>query len=153
MDIYLLLWLVLFTAPVSTMLHELGHVLGAKWAKADSITLSVGAGKKLITFSFKQIQIDVFTLFFLGGSAYSERNIPYKPMEKICISLAGPVSNGLAAAIVCVLFGSSNVFVQVLILFNIWLAVINIIPFKLNGKQSDGYTIVKTVSQTYTNFK
>lgn len=150
MDIHVILWLVLFIAPISTILHEFGHVLGAKSMNADSITFSIGAGKTVYTFSYKQIHISVHTLFFLGGLAYSERNVPYKPIEVIWITLCGPVSNGIVAAVIYVLFGFSNVYFQLFILFNIWLAVVNMIPFKLKDKHSDGYTIVK---MAYTNLK
>jgi Zn-dependent protease len=150
MDIYVILWFVLLIAPICTILHEFGHVLGAKSMKADSITLSIGAGKSICGFSCNHIHNSIHTLFFLGGLAYSERNKPYKPAEIIWITLCGPVGNGVAATVFYGLFGFTNVFVQLFILFNIWLAIVNMIPFKLKEKQTDGYTIVKTA---YTNFK
>lgn len=150
MDIYVVLWLVLIIAPISTFLHEGGHVLGAKWRKADSIHLSIGSGKQVATFSYKQIRISLHSLFFLGGMAYNERNSPYQRTEIIFISLCGPLSNGVAAAAVFGLAGFSWMPVRAFILFNLWLLVINLIPFSLRGKQSDGYTIMKTVSEQHT---
>ncbi|WP_106497357.1 site-2 protease family protein [Lentibacillus sp. Marseille-P4043] len=153
MDIYVLLWLLFFIAPISTVLHECGHMLGARLVKADQITLAVGVGKKMYHFSHKQYRVSIHALFFLGGLAYSERNKPYKPMEIVWITICGPFINGIAACLVYLLFGFANGYVQLFILFNIWLAIVNIIPFKLKEKHSDGYTIVKTVSQAYTHFK
>jgi len=153
MNIYLVLLLVFIIAPISTLLHELGHVLGAKWSKADSIILSIGSGYKIAAFSCKRIRVSLHLLFFLGGMAYNERNKPYKSREIIIISLCGPVSNVIAAAVVFYFAGFSYGFVRAFILFNIWLAVINLIPFHLNGKQSDGYTIVKAILNRYKTCK
>ncbi|MEN1969111.1 site-2 protease family protein [Lentibacillus sp. N15] len=145
MDIYVVLLLIFIIAPISTFVHELGHVFGAKWAKADSIILSLGSGKKIAALSYKQIQFSIHTLFFLGGLAYNKRDKPYKPMEIIWISLCGPIGNGIAATVVFCLVGFSYGPVRAFVLFNIWLGLINMIPFRLNGKQSDGYTIVQTI--------
>lgn len=150
MNVYVVLWLVFVIAPISTFLHEFGHVLGAKWLKADSIRLSIGHGKQIATFSWKQIHVSLRALFFLGGMAYNERNDPYNKIEVIFISICGPLSNAIAATVIFVLAGFSWIPVRFFIMFNIWLLVINLIPFSIKGKQSDGYTIWKTVSAKRT---
>lgn len=153
MDIYIVLWLVLVVAPVSTFLHEVGHVLGAKWRKADLIRLSIGAGKQIAFFSWKQIRVYFHLLFFLGGIAYNKRNEPYNRIEIIFISLCGPLSNAIAAAISFSLGGYSLLPVRLFILFNLWLLAINLIPFNVRGKQSDGYMIWKTISAKHAKRK
>ncbi|WP_099158414.1 site-2 protease family protein [Virgibacillus ndiopensis] len=147
MDIYLIACLILFIAPISTIFHELGHIVGAKLVKAESVTLSIGTGNEVYNFNHKRIQIRLHALYFLGGVAYSERNIPYKSGEIIWITLCGPIFNGVVAILVSVLFDLTNGFSQLLVLFNSWLAIVNIIPFKIKEKQSDGYTIIQTISR------
>ncbi|WP_188453748.1 site-2 protease family protein [Virgibacillus oceani] len=147
MDTYLIAYLILLIAPVSTVIHELGHIIGAKLVKADSVTLSIGSGKSVCKFNIKRLHIRLHALYFIGGIAYSERSIPYKTGEIIWITLCGPVFNGIFAMLVSVLFDLTNGFYQLLVLFNCWLAIVNIIPFRLKEKQSDGYTIIQTISK------
>lgn len=146
MDIYLFLFLVFIVAPIGTLIHESGHLIGARTIQADQVTLSIGRGKQIGSFSLKRIRIDIHAIFFLGGLAQSERDPPYKPTEIIWITFCGLLSSSIFAIIFYLLYHTySNYYIQLLFLFNGWLAVVNSIPFKMKGKQSDGYMICKLI--------
>lgn len=141
-----LLFLLFVVAPIGTIVHESGHAIGAKLVKADTINLSIGLGKEIGTFSFKNLRMTVHLFFFLGGFVQSNRKPAYRSLEIICITAFGSVNNGIFAILFYLLNGIYyNQYIQILFLFNLWLAIVNMIPFKLKGKQSDGYMILKTL--------
>lgn len=148
MDIYLLLYLVFVVAPIGTALHEAGHAIGAKLFHADHISLSLGIGKTISSFSYVKIRIKINAIYFLGGLASSEKNNMYKPHELICIALCGPLSNGFFAGVIYILYSIyPNSYLLLLLLFNLWIAIVNMVPFQINGKKSDGYGIYRVLTQ------
>lgn len=154
MTINLLLFTLFIVAPIGTFIHESGHMLGAKFVKADCIKLSIGIGKKLGTISFKNIHITIHALFFLGGFVQSERKLPYKATDIFWITICGPMNNGVFALLIFNLNGIyTSQWMYILYLFNLWLAIINMIPYKVKNRHSDGYTILKTVLPNSTIFK
>lgn len=145
-DIYLLLYLILIAAPLSIILHEFGHAFAASVVKADHISVSIGKGKRVHLFAFKKIQIIIHAIFFLGGLAESDRKIPYKSYEIVWISISGPIMSGIIAFLfykVDEMYPSN--YLQLFCWFNIWLAVVNIVPFKIKEKHTDGYTIINAL--------
>src|SRR5690625_24661 len=151
MDIFLFLYLVFVVAPIGTIIHECGHLFGAGTTQADQITLSIGQGKQVISFSGKKMHITIHAIFFLGGLAQSKRNSPYKSVEIIWVTFCGLLSSGIFAVFFYFLYNAyPNPYIQLLFLFNAWLAVVNSIPFKIKGIQSDGYTICKVIFQSGT---
>ncbi|MEC5422348.1 site-2 protease family protein [Virgibacillus sp. C22-A2] len=148
MDIYLLLYLLFIVAPLSTFLHEIGHAFAARTVKADHISLSVGSGNLIKTIYLEKLKINIHIIYFLGGLAKSQRKIPYKNLEIAWVTIAGPIINGIAAFLVFYLYTMfPNNYLQLLFLFNCWIAIINILPFKIKGKQTDGYTILQVITQ------
>jgi hypothetical protein len=148
MDISLFLFLVVAAAPAGTIIHESGHLLGACIAKADHMSLSIGKGKRIFSFSLSSIHITIYAFFFLGGFAHSRRKMPYQRKEMIWITACGLLSSSLFAAFFYLMYNTyENSYLQLLFLFNGWLAVVNSIPFKINGKQSDGYAICRLILQ------
>lgn len=148
MNIYFLLYLLFIVAPIGTIIHESGHLIGAKIVKADHISLTIGLGKKVGTFTFKNIELNIHAYFFVGGYVRNKRETPYKLLEMLCIIGCGPIHNGVFAAILYFLNSVFlNQYIHILFLFNLWLALVNIIPFKIKDKQSDGYMIFKILRQ------
>lgn len=146
MDSLYVLCLIFIVAPIGTFLHEMGHAAGAKMVKADIIIVSIGLGKNIGVISWHSIKIKLKAFFFIGGYVQSERKIAYKLFEIIWIAICGPLSNAIFAFLFYLLYVMYPIgFFKLLFLFNLWLAVINIIPFKLFGKQSDGYTIFTAI--------
>ena len=143
MDIYLLIYLIFIAGPFSVLLHESGHAIASRVLSAKHITVSLGYGKKISTIVFERFQLNIHIVYFLGGLASSEREKPYKSSEIIWITISGPIANGLFTCVFYFIYVMYlNEYVFLLCLFNLWLTVINIIPFRINGKQTDGYTIL-----------
>jgi F0F1-type ATP synthase assembly protein I len=146
MDIYLIAYLIFIIAPLTTLIHELGHVSGSFIVKADSIRLSMGYGKKQLAVHLKQIKFTFYVFYFLGGYTSSNRVKPYKDSEIVWITILGPVFNVASALFSYHLYKlHPSHFLQLFLWFNIWMAVVNIIPFKINGKQTDGLTILHLI--------
>ncbi|WP_368651996.1 M50 family metallopeptidase [Ornithinibacillus sp. 4-3] len=147
MDIFIIIYIVLIVAPIGTLFHETGHAIGAKLVRADKIHLSLGCGNLSYTFRLQGFRLTLHPIYFIGGFASSERNKPYHVKEKILISIFGPFCNLIIACLIYFLYVQvQNEYLFILVLFNLWLAIINLIPFTLLGKQSDGYTILKEIS-------
>lgn len=143
MNIYLLLFLLFFVAPIGTIIHEGGHLLGAKLMKADHMLISIGCGRKLFTVKYSNIQIHIRRFFFIGGLAQNKRDVPYQTIEMIWIIGFGPFLNGVFASLFYLLYCLiPSEYIYLLFLFNLWLVLINVIPFKVKDKQSDGYMIL-----------
>src|SRR5699024_9634536 len=97
MDIYLFMYLVFVDAPIVTIIHECVDLFVA-WAKqAARITLAIGRGKQIMSFSGKKIQITIHAIFFLGGLAQSKRTTPYKTIEIIWVTFCGLLSSSIFA--------------------------------------------------------
>src|SRR5690625_1450741 len=141
MTIYLLAFLIVIVVPIGTFVHELGHGIVATFAKADSVTLYIGFGKRVKTMVFNRFTIHLHLVFFIGGLTESKRTPVYSAKEKALIAMGGPACNAILAVLFIILFyPTNNPYIQVFILFQAWLMLINIIPYKRKGKNSDGYT-------------
>jgi len=144
--IHFLLPLILLIAPMSVIVHEIGHLLGAKIVKAEYFKLSIGKGKSILFYSKKSLDIIVRAFYFTGGEAKSKRKQPYKPFDILLITAGGPLMNLIFAFMLYVI---SKVYptnlIGLFILFNLWLGIGNLIPFKVKGKTSDGYVIYRSV--------
>lgn len=145
-NINLIIVFLFLIAPISNILHEIGHMIGAIIVKSDNMILTIGKGKKVLTVPLKKLVIHVHRVFFIGGHAASKRHNPYKPLEMILITFCGPLLNILIGLSAYLLFRAHmSDYVLLFILFNLWLGLTNLIPFKIKGKYSDGYLIFKTL--------
>lgn len=154
MDVYLLLFLFFIVAPIGTFIHETGHAFGAKMVKADQMLVTIGQGKRIATFNWSNICIHLHLLYFMGGSNASNCQIPYKVKDIIWITICGPLNNivfALGFYLLYIIMPSP--YMYILFLFNVWIAFINIIPFKIKQKQSDGYIIFKAIIRRESMFK
>ncbi|KQL52566.1 hypothetical protein AN964_02775 [Heyndrickxia shackletonii] len=140
----IIIWFLLFIAPLTLFIHEFGHSIGAYLVKSDKIQLFIGVGKRLFFFRISTISFHIHTFYMLGGHTASERDPYYSKVEQIIISLFGPLLNGVVGILSTLIFSASNSSVLLFFnLFNIWLCVINLIPYRIGDKQSDGYVILK----------
>lgn len=135
-----LLILIFWTAPLSLLIHEWGHVLPALWSRADQSEISIGSGKRLFSITMKRVRIHFHMVFFHGAHSLNERRIQFSKVEKAWVSLGGPLLNGVVA--VTLLLGpwdQLSSHVQWFGWFNAYLAIVNCVPFHLKGRKSDGY--------------
>ncbi|MFD2630736.1 site-2 protease family protein [Oceanobacillus kapialis] len=146
MDIYLFIFLLLAVAPISIFLHEAGHAAAGILLKAEYTYLIIGRGKKIFDYSSGTIHFKLYAVYFMGGYAKSERKMPFKRVEIIIISFFGPLVNCLMFLLCWNLLAYyPSHYMELLALFNLWLAAINVVPFKWKNKKSDGYNILKAM--------
>lgn len=144
----MMFYLVLFVAPTSNFFHELGHLLGARLAKADVITITIGRGKEVLKLEYQNIGIQIGILFFTSAVTSSSREKPYGSFEMIYISFLGPFFNAIIVFICYPLYQDlTNPYFLLFILYNGWLFMMNCIPYKIGKQESDGYVIMKEIFQ------
>src|SRR5690625_7926 len=134
--VFYLVIFICFIAPFSLLFHEVGHVVGARIMKATSIRLTIGIGKRLWNLQLENVQIIVHRFFLINSLTSTVRDEPFRRTEKIMITMMGPIFSGLLATVFYLLYLllESNYMMQISFLFNIWLVIINIIPFKIGQK-------------------
>ncbi|CDQ19443.1 site-2 protease family protein [Halobacillus karajensis] len=143
-----ILVLIFLVAPLSQLIHELGHIIPGLLFRSDHSELHLGRGKVLLSWKQKRVRVCIHLLFFQGAYSLNERESFFSNREKIWISAGGPLLNGLTASSLFFLsleegYGSFTLP----FLFNLYLAVINLIPFSLKGKVSDGYRILQALKR------
>lgn len=134
---------------LSLLIHEAGHIIAARLSSACNICLKIGAGKKLFAFRIGRLHVIIHRLFFLQFVTESESAKQYTNSEKIFISFLGPLFSIFFAGICYFLF-TAFWDLHVLFfsfLFNLWVAVINLLPFKIGKKSSDGYVIFRLLNR------
>lgn len=137
-----LIFLILVIVPISLFIHELGHLLGAKYLKADRVTIYLGAGRKLFTLSFKEMTLNVSLLIMFNAHTQSERKQNFTNKELAFITMMGPLFSLIFTGFFSLLFIiTTSELIFYFFLFNLWLAVINLVPFKTKNQKSDGYLI------------
>lgn len=103
----------LFALSFLIFLHELGHLLAARYVGAKVISFNIGLGRSLFTFRAWDLEWR-FNLFPIGGAveiagmqpgSYDEAGGFYQvsPLRRILIVIAGPLAN-LIIALVCFTF-------------------------------------------------
>lgn len=134
--------LLLIIAPLGNFLHEAGHAAGAAAAQADKISITIGGGPKLLTFTIGKLTIQVNIILFAGGHHRSWRADSYSLREQRLIAAGGPFMNIAAGAAVLLLYNiCPDGFLRLFCMYNAWLGLVNLLPFRLKGKASDGWTI------------
>lgn len=155
MNLIIMLLFVFLVVPGSLIVHELGHLVGAKLKKATTIRLVIGSGLPMFQFTLFNVEVVVNFMLIFGSYTSTVRETPFQDNEKIFITVLGPVFNGLLAIIFLisyVIFNPDPLF-YLIILFNLWLAIVNVIPYKLGMKQSDGYIVYKILQNKFTKQK
>ncbi|GAA0481478.1 hypothetical protein GCM10008986_02690 [Salinibacillus aidingensis] len=132
----------LLIAPLTILFHEFGHAGMAYILKADLVHFFIGSGRERAALRVGRIHLHLHTLLFMGGQSLSEKENDFKAWEKVLISIAGPIMNGVVAWGISFM-SYENTVIQLAIWFNLWLAILNLIPFRHGRKKSDGYVCVE----------
>lgn len=139
---YDLLMVILVISPLSLLFHEAGHTLAANVLTSSNVKLHLGVGPRLFTWKHARGEIAINTFYFAGGMTISSQ--PDHAFGKVIIALSGPLVN-LSVAIFALFLPLSFHIIAWIVFFNLWLSFTNLIPFKIMGKESDGWTIVKVI--------
>lgn len=145
-----LFWLIIIIGPISNFLHECGHALVANLLKADQIKLTIGSGSCIKQYCTKRVEVNILSKFFIGGFSKTTRTPFFTKKELVLIAIGGPISSGILSivALLCYFIFMNEVLLLTTI-YNGWLALVNLIPFKIKSKQSDGYVILTTLKNEY----
>lgn len=142
---------IIIIAPIGLFWHELGHVLGARFVRAPHVTLIIGVGKPIVKRTYDNTTFILRRLFWVNSVTKTKNSHLLSKNDKVIITLMGPMSSLFFSILAYCLYVLivPNLFVLLLCLFNLWLGIINLIPFKINERQSDGYTILQTLKNKY----
>lgn len=142
--------LIFLMAPISLFIHELGHVLPGLFFGSERSIIHIGRGSSLLHWRGKKLELSIHLWFFQGAYSINERSPVFTNYEKILISVGGPLLNGLLALTLSVFFSEvENPYVKVFLLFNLYLATVNLIPFSFKGKGSDGYRVLQLIKRIW----
>ncbi|KGP93306.1 hypothetical protein N780_12850 [Pontibacillus chungwhensis BH030062] len=137
-------WFVFIVAPFCLLLHELGHSLLARTAGADRVEVFLGIGPSVKFQINPSFRIHIASWYFLGAMASYDKREGFSPGDRMAISLGGPLFS-LGGAVISwgIYLYAPYPIVSLMLVFNCWLFIINLIPFSVKGKQSDGYLVIK----------
>ncbi|UOQ93637.1 site-2 protease family protein [Halobacillus shinanisalinarum] len=146
--IELLSCLLFVVAPLGLFIHELGHTIVGLWSGAERSSLSLGIGPTLFKCKIKRLTVQLHCIFFIGGYSYNEKEVNFTPKQQAMISLGGPLSNAICAAILYMSdLPQQGQVLQLFYLFNLYLALVNMIPFRLKGRESDGCRFLRGLTK------
>lgn len=148
MDFNVILFLLFIGAPLSILIHELGHALASLYNNAAFITIDLGSGREMFAKKIGRIKVVIRLFYFLGGSTKNSRNISFSKREIFWISISGPFFSGCAAILLLIIVDIiPTAYVSILFWFNVWLAIGNLFPIRINERKTDGYTILEILKQ------
>ncbi|UFJ39516.1 hypothetical protein LOK74_15815 [Brevibacillus humidisoli] len=126
-------------APLGILVHECGHLLIAILMRVRECKIHLGVGPVLYSGS----RVTVRLAFFMGGTTeYSVSEDPSMRGKVALISLGGPLSNLLCYWLIqqwITSYHIESILPTYFLMFNLWLAVMNVIPVKLGQIRSDGW--------------
>lgn len=134
---------VFLAVPFSLFIHELGHALTSLLFGAHDVTVRIGKGNCLYKLKRTRFSLIIHMNVFIHYMTEYKRNKPFTKREQLMIVLMGPMSNGIIGYCSYILYKDNTLlsFFLFCALFNWWLMITNLIPFKIGQKSSDGYTI------------
>lgn len=129
--------------PISLFIHELGHAITSLLLRADYVLIRIGKGTRLFRTNIRRFSVAIYTNFFVHYMTEYERTVPFVKREQIVIALMGPIANSIFGVMSFFIYKEIYTFKVFFFcaLFNWWLMISNLIPFKIGQKRSDGYTI------------
>lgn len=150
----LFVYLILIIGPIANFWHELGHTVAALLLKTDRVELTLGKGKAFTHFKINTVHITIQNIYFLGGVTNSRRAKAFNHQEKILLALAGPIFSLLLTILSFIgyLYFMHNILLMSMI-YNGWIAFMNLVPFKLKNKKSDGYIAWQAFVQRKNTYK
>lgn len=138
--------------PLTTIIHELGHLFMAQIFAVKKLRLTIGAGPVIKKWKVFDSKITLRLFFFLGGYTTTDTDKELKNWKRACIALGGPLINGVVGVGLLVPgfgVGSDPItyWFQWFAIYNLWVCIANIIPYKRNEKKTDGYLIYEMISE------
>lgn len=134
---------IIFAVPFSVLVHEMGHAIAARLFKAENIMVSIGSGKEIGLLRLVQIEVVFHMNLIIGGYTSWHGRAGMKSWKYAGISLGGPVASGCAAFLLFFFLGPfTPAVIEWTMLFNFWLLIVNLIPFRIGSRESDGFMML-----------
>ncbi len=125
----------IWVVPLGILIHELGHAIPTVLINQGEAKVRIGFGPKLIQIKMGKLHLYIHAIFFLGGHTESRHNCGISLWREAMITLSGPLMNLFFFFLLYLWLEEGNTFLW----FNLYLSVVNLIPFYWKGKYSDGY--------------
>ncbi|WP_408010846.1 site-2 protease family protein [Pseudalkalibacillus sp. A8] len=147
MTFFLLVIFVLF--PLATFLHEVGHYLTARLTGIKNVCIRVGIGPPILHINNRLLKLDCRLFYFIGAHTLSGRIGETTSFNRFLITLNGPLVNAVAATCLWGLYGSDSLLlgntITIFAFINLWIAIGNLLPIKINNRKSDGYILLESL--------
>ncbi|MGO4887924.1 site-2 protease family protein [Anaerobacillus sp. MEB173] len=136
--------------PLTTFIHELGHLFTAQMMAVKKLRLTIGTGPVLKRWQIYDFHFTLRLFFFIGGYATTDSDKEIGRKRRAFIALGGPLLNGLVVfGLLLPGFGTGTASItywfQWFALYNLWVCVVNLIPFQRGHRQSDGYIVYQSI--------
>ncbi|KGX92293.1 hypothetical protein N781_18150 [Pontibacillus halophilus JSM 076056 = DSM 19796] len=140
MTVFTFLIFLIVLVPAAYFIHELGHAVAALLCRYQDIVVSIGVGKRLVALRNERLGIHFYFVGFIGAhtSYQGESNHRY---SRAFVAIGGPVFSAIAAYVSSKL--GQHDLIRLWTYFHMWLAVTNLIPIQIRGKETDGYVFLK----------
>ena len=147
----LLIGFLLLAAPISNLLHEIGHILVARFFQVRGTQISLGIGPKLFGFKVGGTFLEINLVYFIGAFSTNDSSLEISDFKKAMIAVGGPVMNIVIAVVMMRIYEIENMLVSLTIFYNIWLGIMNLLPYKFIGKASDGWVFLSSLFEQMKN--
>jgi hypothetical protein len=143
LDIFIFFFVIV---PLVHLIHEAGHVFMAKLYDVKGTQIVIGAGPKIFETRIAGTGIRLNCILFLGAYSTNMEEGKLSYNEVVWISAGGPIFNILSIGLVLPFwnpfyFSLLNLFFY----FSLWIGIVNLIPFKVGTRKSDGWQIAASV--------
>ncbi|MBD8071485.1 site-2 protease family protein [Bacillus sp. PS06] len=137
--------LLFIVVPMTVFLHEVGHGLVARVMKIDGVEVVIGTGPMLVSFQFGGIHFQFHAIYFFGAYTTNLSAHEVSEWQRGLISLGGPLVNVGVAILAYLLLDMNHMISELFVLFNVWVGLVNLIPYKLLKRESDGLIFIKSM--------
>ncbi len=137
--------LVLVVVPITNFFHETGHIFIAKLFNLKGSDIVIGTGPKLISFNLLETNVQFNLFYFLGGYSTNVSEGEITNWQRGLISLGGPLINIMVASLLLISNLPYSMLVELFILFNLWVGLVNLVPYKFLNRESDGFVFLTSI--------
>ncbi|CAG9620800.1 site-2 protease family protein [Sutcliffiella rhizosphaerae] len=132
--------------PLVHLIHETGHVVMAKLYHVKGTKIRIGIGPKVMESTLFDTNFRIHIIPFLGGYSTNDSEKELSPKATVWISAGGPMFNFISIIFLFPFLTSFEFSYHYLFfLYSLWIGGVNLLPFKLFDKKSDGWQIAASL--------
>ena len=144
MSLFLELLALCVYGPLLVLLHEAGHALFARWGGYRVTSFGVGLGPPLWSVYLRDGVVLHFDRWLLAGGACTAIPVGPQTPRRAWFHGGGLLVQGALALVLLAL--PSSWLVERVSLFNLLVALTNLVPWRLGGQASDGWYLLDALS-------